>query len=428
MIQTISTTDRHFKKKWTRFLESFSAPSKEIVSTVSRILQDIRRQGDSALFRYTKKFDRFEPSRSTICVSKKQRDAAVAGIPPQDQRLLKQAASRIRRFHQKQKSASWSLSAKGSRMGMRISPLESAGLYVPGGMAAYPSSVLMNAIPAQVAGVKRIVMVTPTPHGKINPYTIAAAKVAGIDEIYRVGGAQAVAALAFGTQSIPAVDKIVGPGNVYVAEAKRQVFGRVAIDMIAGPSEVLILADGGSDPRFVASDLISQAEHDTDARPVLISTSKTLLERTQVALKHQLHKTARARIATQAIRKNGLAILAKNLTEMCALANEMAPEHLLIMVRDSVKCLSLIKNAGAIFIGPYTPVAAGDYLAGPNHVLPTARTARYASPLGVYDFIKRSSFLQLSRKGLADLSSDIVKLSEIEGLTAHGESVKIRLR
>ncbi len=312
-------------------------------------------------------------------------------------------------------------------MGLRWRPLERVGIYVPGGKAAYPSTVLMNTIPAQVAGVDRIVMVTPTPKGEINPYTIAAAQVVGVQEIYRIGGAQAVGALAYGTKTIPAVNKIVGPGNAYVAAAKQQVFGAVDIDMIAGPTEILVLADGAARPDYVAADLLSQAEHDPDARSVLISTSATLLKEALAALEGQLKDTARRQIAGKALRRNGLAILANSRSAALDLVNEMAPEHLLVMVRDKKRWLTGIRNAGAIFIGDYSPVAAGDYLAGPNHVLPTARTAQYASPLGVYDFMKASSWLELSRKGLAKLSKDIVKLAELEGLIAHGDSVKIRL-
>ncbi len=427
LMQQWRTQQRDFETKWSQLLESASSTDARVEKTVAAIVASVRRKGDAALFRYTNQFDRCTLDASSVRISKRDITKALRQVPNRHLTLLRRAAGRIRRYHRQQKTTNWSLNQSGARMGLRWTPLERVGLYVPGGKAAYPSTVLMNAIPAQLAGVPRLVMVTPTPDGTVNPYTIAAAKVVGINEIYRVGGAQAVAALAYGTESISAVDKIVGPGNAYVATAKRQVFGKVDIDMIAGPTEVLVLADGTADPDFIAADLLSQAEHDPNARPVLITTSRDLLTSAKAALRRQLKKTTRRGIATRALTKNGVAILARNRKEAIRLANEMAPEHLLLIVRNKGPWMRDIRNAGAIFIGPYSPVAAGDYLVGPNHVLPTARTARYASPLGVYDFVKASSWLELSRKGLAQVSKDIVQLAELEGLTAHGDSVRIRL-
>ena len=427
-MRRLNTQNSTFAREWSDYLAAASAPQAKITRTVASIIRGVQKRGDNALFAYTKRFDRCALTARTVRISDRKIETCLNQVPAAHLRLLRRAAQRIRRFHQQQKTQDWSLSSNGARMGLRWYPLERVGLYVPGGQAAYPSTVLMNAIPARVAGVDRIVMVTPTPDDTINPYTIAAAQVAGIDEIYRIGGAQAVAALAYGTQSIPAVDKIVGPGNIYVATAKQQVYGQVGIDMIAGPTEVLVIADGSANPEYVASDLLSQAEHDPDARPVLITTSERTMTATLRALTRQLEQTPRSHIAARALQRNGLAILAPKKAEAIALANEMAPEHLLLLVNSPKTWMKSIRNAGAIFVGPYAPVAAGDYLVGPNHVLPTARTARYASPLGVYDFVKASSWLELSRKGLEQVSKDIVQLAELEGLIAHGESVKIRLK
>jgi len=427
-MQTVNTTDRDFAKRWKQYLRASSQPTPAVQKTVARILGQVRRQGDKALFALTKRYDRCALSTRSVRISRAERKRVLRQVPAAKLRLLQRAARRIRRWHEQQKQADISLTTPQGRMALRWTPLARVGLYVPGGQAAYPSTVLMNAIPAQVAGVAELAMVTPTPGGKLNPYTIAAAEVMGIDEIYRIGGAQAVAALAYGTKSIPAVDKIVGPGNAYVASAKQQVFGTVDIDMIAGPTEVLILADGTADPELVASDLLSQAEHDPDARPVLISTSQRLLDQSLIALRKQLQVTPRRDIARRAIRRNGLAIRTSKQVEAIALANEMAAEHLVLMVGNPKRWLEKIRNAGAIFIGNYSPVASGDYTAGPNHVLPTAGTARFASPLGVYDFVKATSRLQLTRKGLAELAPDIVQLAELEGLAAHGDSVKARFK
>ncbi len=426
-MRRLKTQSRGFQKEWRRFLEQTATISPKVERVVSRIVVAVRRQGDRALFASTRRFDRFKISKRTVRVSAAELRRAWRQLSTKEQATLKRAASRIRRFHKEQRPYDFSLQDRGARMGMRWLPLGRVGVYVPGGQAAYPSTVLMNAIPAQVAGVQEIAMVTPAPAGHSNSYVLAAAELLGISEVYRVGGAQAIAALAYGTESIAAVDKIVGPGNAYVAAAKRQVFGTVAIDMIAGPTEVLIVADGRAKPALIAADLISQAEHDAEARSVLITTSSALIEKIERrALRDQIRSLSRRELIRRALRNNGLLVLARTKREVIELANEMAPEHLELMVAQPKKWLQGIHNAGAIFLGDYSPVAAGDYAAGPNHVLPTARTARFASPLGVYDFMKGSSLLELSKKGLDRLSGDIVRLAEIEGLTAHGRSITIR--
>lgn len=425
-MQTLNTKNRDFRKQWERYLEKAPTASENVIRVVTQIRTDVKRRGDEALFTYTRKFDRFTVTPATLRVNARELKQARKKIPVADYQVLKRAAGRIRAFHSRQQIKSWEMVKDGARMGLNWQPLNRVGLYVPGGQASYPSTVLMNAIPAQVAGVREIVMVSPSPAAYLNPYLLAAAELAGITEIYRVGGAQAIAALAYGTASIPAVDKIVGPGNTYVAEAKRQVFGTVAIDMIAGPTEVLIIADAVANPSTVAADLLSQAEHDADARAVLLSPSAKLITETLQSLKALLALAPRKKIAAASLKNHGLTIQVASDAEAIALANEMAPEHLELLVGDEQRYLKGIKNAGAIFLGEYSPVAAGDYAAGPNHVLPTARSARFASPLGVYDFMKATSWLKLSGRGLNNLAPDIVRLAEIEGLTAHGQSVTIR--
>jgi histidinol dehydrogenase len=423
-----NTKDAGFKKIWRDYLLSSSAFPDEIQRKAADIVGKVRQQGDKALFEFTRKYDRCLVNSKTVRLSSKGMKQALRQVSRHHLKLMKRAASRITEFHKLQALNNWELKKDGARMGMRWNPLDRVGIYVPGGQAAYPSTVLMNAIPAKIAGVQRIVMVNPSPKGKINPYTIAAASVAGVNEIYHIGGAQAIAALAYGTKTIPSVDKIVGPGNAYVAAAKKLVYGQVGIDMIAGPTEVMIVADGASKPDYVASDLISQAEHDPMARPVLVTTSTLLLKRVLNALGQQMAKTERSEIVKQSVVQNGLAILARSRREALDLINDMAPEHLLLMVNEAKKWLKDIVHAGAIFLGEYTPAAAGDYLMGPNHVLPTGRTARFASPLGVYDFMKASSWLELSRRGLEKYGSDLIEFTELEGLTAHGDSVRIRTK
>ncbi len=340
---------------------------------------------------------------------------------------MKESAKRIKKFHERQKEKSWHFSDKGMKLGQIIRPLERVGVYVPGGKAAYPSTALMNVIPAQVAGVKEITLCVPTPEGKINPYVAAAVKLLGLKEVYRIGGAQAVAALAYGTESIKKVDKIVGPGNIYVAIAKRMVFGDVGVDMIAGPSEILIIADKAAHPSFVASDLLSQAEHDEMASSMLITDSEALAEKVKIEITKQIKDLKRKDIIKKSLKKYGAIIIVKNLNNAVNIANRIAPEHLEIMIKKPKDFLPKIKNAGAIFLGEWTPEPLGDYAAGPNHTLPTGGTARFSSPLGVYDFIKRSNLLHSAQSGFARLAQTVETLADIEGLEAHGNTIRTRM-
>lgn len=405
----------------TRLLE----PSEEIVRSVNSILMDVKNNGDRALLEYTKKFDRIE-LKTPLLPMKKIKEAANKVERPV-LKTLELAAKRIRRFHEKQKERSWSYKEGGILLGQIIRPLERVGVYVPGGRAAYPSTVLMNVIPAQVAGVKEIAVVTPTPYGIINPYVMAAIEMLGIKEVYSIGGAQAVGALAFGTETIKRVDKIVGPGNIYVALAKKAVFGIVDIDMIAGPSEVLIIADRSARPQFVAADLLSQAEHDENASAVVITDSLGLAEKVKTEIDRQLQELKRKDIALSSLSNYGAIIITKDLKEAADIASRIAPEHLELMVKKPRTLLPYIRNAGAIFLGKWTPEPLGDYIAGPNHTLPTGGTARFSSPLGVYDFIKRSSLIEFSEKGFRRLAPFVETIAEVEGLEAHARSVKVRL-
>jgi histidinol dehydrogenase len=396
--------------------------SPEVIRNTEKIISAVRLRGDRALKQFTKKFDGHARIRLSPATIKRHADKADGGVV----RALKLAAGRIRRFHEKQKEKSWSFAEGGIRLGQIIRPLHRVGVYVPGGAAAYPSTVLMNVIPAQVAGVGEIALTVPTPGGVINPHVMAAIRLLGIDEVYSVGGAQAVAALAYGTATIPAVDKIVGPGNIYVAQAKRMVFGTVDIDMIAGPSEILIIADSSAPPEFIAADLLSQAEHDPLASSVLVTSSPALAQKVQKELGLQLQKLERKNTAGKSLRRFGAAIVVKSIKAAAELANTIAPEHLEVMTRNPRKLLPLIKSAGAVFLGPWSPEPIGDYAAGPNHTLPTGGTARWASPLGVYDFITRSSLLEFTEKGFNRLAGTVEKIAEAEGLDAHVRSVKIR--
>lgn len=399
-----------------------------IQKTVQKIIEDIRKRGDRAVLACTKKFDRFSVRPDRLEVSKEERREAWKKLDRKTIAALKTAARRIEEFHRRQKIDSWFLKKAGITTGQRWLPLQCVGIYVPGGRASYPSTVLMNAIPARIAGVPEIVMTTPFPNGEGHPALLVAADIAGVDRIFKIGGAQAIAALAYGTKSIPHVDKIVGPGNQFVAEAKRQVFGKVAIDMIAGPTELVVIADDSANAAWVAADFISQAEHDPEARPILLSPSSSLIREVGKEVERQLVKTARRRIAEAAFWNHGEKIKVKNLDEACARSNQIAPEHLELCVRNPKRWLKKILHAGAIFIGPYSPVALGDYAAGPNHVLPTAGTARFSSPLGVYDFMKASSVIEATKKGLRRLAPVVMELAKVEGLTAHAESVGIRMK
>jgi histidinol dehydrogenase len=404
--------------------ERASGGSQEIEHKVKTILDDVRKNGDRALFKYTEAFDslltkqlKITPGEIKSHAKKAKKDVVEA---------LKISAKRIRTFHEKQKEQSWSFSEIGNLLGQLIRPLERVGVYVPGGKASYPSTVLMNVIPAQVAGVKEIALCVPTPKGEINPYVMAAIDLLGIKEVYRIGGAQAIGAMAYGTDTIKKVDKIVGPGNIYVATAKKMVFGEVDIDMIAGPSEILIIADDDANPTFIAADLLGQAEHDELASSILITNSRGLADKISKELERQLSVLGRKEIARKSLDTYGALIITKDIKDAVALSNSIAPEHLEIMTEDPTELLSMIKNAGAIFLGEWTPEALGDYAAGPNHILPTGGTARFSSPLGVYDFIKRSSLLGFTKDGFLELAKTVKTIATAEGLEAHGKSIAVR--
>jgi len=397
-----------------------------VEDSVAKILAAVRQDGDTALLRYTQEFDGAE--LSSLEVTPEQIDWGFRQADPQLVEILYMATERIVAFHEKQKRAGYVLNQEpGVLLGQKVLPLQRVGLYVPGGTAAYPSSVLMNAIPAKLAGVREIVMVTPpNKSGALSPNILAAAKIAGVDRIFRIGGAQAVAALAYGTQSVPRVDKIVGPGNQYVAEAKRQVFGRVDIDMVAGPSEILVIADGTCNPRFVAADLLSQAEHDKNASAVLITDSAELAKAVQAELETQLASMYRRDIARESIDRNGKIILVSSIEEAISISNEIAPEHLELCVDNPFDYLDAIQNAGSVFLGKYCPEALGDYFAGPNHTLPTNGTARFSSPLSVDDFVKTMQYSYFTKDALRKVSSTVSYFATKEGLLGHGNSVDIR--
>ena len=397
-----------------------------VADTVSEIIKTVREKGDSALFDFCEKFDKVK--LSSLEVSPEEIEAAFLAVEPEFVEILKEAKENIYAFHSRQVRNSFLINEKdGVVIGQKVIPIEKVGLYVPGGTAAYPSSVLMNAIPAKIAGCSEIVMVTPpSADGSVNPAILAAAKVAGVDRIFKVGGAQAVAALAYGTESVPAVDKIVGPGNAFVAEAKKQVFGRVAIDMIAGPSEILVVADSTCNPVYVAADLLSQAEHDKNATAVLVTDSKELANATAEELERQLSLLSREEIARTSVENNGKIIITKDIDEAIEVANALAPEHLEICVDEPFKYLDKIRHAGSVFMGKYCPEALGDYFAGPNHTLPTSGTARFSSPLSVDDFVKKTQFSYYTEDALAKVASKVEYFAKKEGLTAHARSAIIR--
>ena len=403
-------------------------PKMNVSEVVSGIIENVKKFGDFALIDYTKKFDGV--CLNNLQVTKEEIDEAYNSVEPEFIRILEKAAENITNFHSRQKREGFKLeNADGSIMGQKIIPIERAGLYVPGGTAAYPSTVLMDSIPAKIAGVNELVMVTPPDRqGKINPVILAAAKVAGVDKIFKVGGAQAIAALAFGTESIPKVDKIVGPGNAFVAEAKKQVYGTVSIDMIAGPSEILIVADENSNPAHLAADLLSQAEHDKLASAVLVTTSTELAKKVADEIEIQLKKLPRKEIARESIDNNGKIIVAEDLKVAIDIANEIAPEHLELVVDNPFDYLDEIHHAGSVFMGRYCPEALGDYMAGANHTLPTSGTARFSSPLSVDDFIKKTQFTYYTKEALSAICGDVYYFANKEGLTAHAESAVIRVR
>lgn len=425
---TLNTSDADFEARFTDMLSAKREDSADVNDVVAGIIADLRAGGDRVLCELTARFDRLELTPERLRFSPEEIAAEVARVSPEDRAALALAAERIRAYHARQmpEDASWT-DPDGATLGWRWTPVSAAGLYVPGGQAAYPSSVLMNAIPARVAGVGRLVVCVPTPGGVVNPLVLLAAELAGVDEIYRVGGAQAIAAMAYGTASIAPVDKITGPGNAYVAAAKRQVFGRVGIDMIAGPSEVLVIAEGAQDPGWLALDLLAQAEHDADAQSILITTDPALAHAVAGAVDRILPTLPRAEIAGASWRDYGTIIIARDLDEAAALSNRIAPEHLELCVDDPEALAAKCLHAGAIFLGAHTPEAVGDYVSGPNHVLPTARSARFSSGLSVLDFLKRTTLARLSPGALAAIGPAAMRLAASEGLQAHGASVEARL-
>ncbi|MGE5492380.1 MAG: histidinol dehydrogenase [Actinomycetota bacterium] len=428
-IKRLSTTDSDFKARLDELLAFEAAQDENIERTVANILADVKTRGDAAVVEYTNRFDRLTAgSMADLELSKAALQAALDGLPADQRQALEAAAGRVRAYHERQKLEGWSYTeADGTLLGQMITPLDRVGLYVPGGKAAYPSSVLMNAIPAKVAGVKELVMVVPTPGGEKNALVLAAACLAGVDRVFTMGGAQAVAALAFGTATVPQVDKIVGPGNAYVACAKRRVFGIVGIDMVAGPSEILVVADGTSDPDWVAMDLFSQAEHDELAQSILICTDAAFIDRVQASIEKLLPTMPRQAVIRESLTNRGAFIKVRDLEEACAIANRVAPEHLELSLADPDPWVEKIHHAGAIFIGHYTSESLGDYCAGPNHVLPTSGSARFSSPLGVYDFQKRTSLIKVSKAGAQTLGRIASTLAHGEGLPAHAKSAEFRL-
>jgi histidinol dehydrogenase len=424
----LDSRDPGFEDAFKDLLGAKRESEADVNDVVTAILADVRARGDAAVLDYTKRFDRFDLTAGTMAITPEEVDAARGQCTPETLSALATAAGRIRAFHEKQLPEDLDFTdAAGLRLGYRWQAVEAAGLYVPGGTAAYPSSVLMNAIPAKVAGVDRLVMVVPTPDGVLNPLVLAAAAIAGVDEIYRIGGAQAVGALAYGTATIRPVDKIVGPGNAYVAAAKRLVFGTVGIDMIAGPSEILVLADGANDPAWIAADLLSQAEHDTAAQAILITDDAAFADAVERAVEGHLKTLPRTGTAGESWATYGAVITVPDLAGAIPLVDRIAPEHLEIATDNADALGRRVRNAGAIFMGRYVPEAIGDYIAGPNHVLPTSRSARFSSGLGVLDFMKRSSLIECDAEGLRAIGPEAVALARAEGLDAHALSISIRL-
>ena len=427
-IAQLSTRDADFHSRLDQLLAWESLSNDSVQSIVNEIIGEIRARGDAALFDYTHRFDNWQAaSAADLSIPAERLEQAWNTIPAEQRSALRKSSERIRAYAEKQKIVDWSIKEfDGTLLGQQVTPLDRVGLYVPGGKAAYPSSVLMNAIPAKVAGVPELIMVVPTPGGELNELVLAAAHIAGVDSVFAVGGAQAVAALAYGTESIPPVDKIVGPGNIYVATAKRAVFGQVGIDMVAGPSEILIICDGETNPDWIAMDLFSQAEHDEDAQSILISHRADYIERVKESIDKLLPTMERKEIIATALKDRGALILVKNMDEAVDVANTIAPEHLELSVSNPDEMARQIRHAGAIFMGRFTAEAMGDYCAGPNHVLPTSRTARFSSPLGVYDFQKRSSLIWASPEGASKMADTASVLARGEGLTAHARSAEYR--
>jgi histidinol dehydrogenase len=429
-IRRLDAADQDFARHLDHLLSWESVSDDAVNHRVLEIIKAVRERGDAALVEFTQKFDGLEvASMADLILPRERLELALARITAEQRQALEIAAERVRSYHEKQKQDSWTYTeADGTVLGQKVTPLDRAGLYVPGGKASYPSSVLMNAIPAKVAGVPEVVMVVPTPRGELNELVLAAACIAGVDRVFTIGGAQAVAALAYGTESVPPVDKIVGPGNIYVATAKRHVFGKVGIDMIAGPSEILVVCDGQTDPDWIAMDLFSQAEHDEDAQSILLSPDAAFLDRVAESIAKLLPTMERAEIIRASLEARGALIQVADMAQAIEVANRIAPEHLELSVENPEQYLPLIRHAGAIFMGRYTAEALGDYCAGPNHVLPTSGTARYSSPLGVYDFQKRSSIIHCSAAGASELGKSASVLARGESLTAHARSAEYRIK
>ena len=429
-IKRLNSADANFAAQLKQLTAFDGAQDESVDKTVAAIIADVKTRGDAAVLEYTARFDRTNFSAaSSLELPQEALQSALSGLPREERTALERAAARVRAYHEKQKISSWQYTeSDGTVLGQQITALDRVGLYVPGGKAAYPSSVLMNSIPAKVAGVGELIMVTPTPNGEQNPLVLAAAAIGGVDRVFTIGGAQAVAALAFGTETIPQVDKIVGPGNAYVAAAKRRVFGVVGIDMVAGPSEILVICDGNTDPDWIAMDLFSQAEHDEIAQAILLCPDADFIERVAASIAKQLPQMPRQAVILASLQNRGALILVKDLDEACAIANQIAPEHLELSVENPQALLSKIKHAGAIFLGRFSSEALGDYCAGPNHVLPTSRSARFSSPLGVYDFQKRSSIIHVSQAGAETLGKIASTLARGEGLQAHAQSAEYRFK
>jgi histidinol dehydrogenase len=428
-VQRLATREADFDRRLAALTSLEASRDETVERAVVAIIADVRARGDAAVLDYTRRFDHVEArTLSELEIGRDELQRALTGLNASVRDALTQAATRIRAYHERQRAESWSYTEPdGTTLGQRVTALDRVGLYVPGGKAAYPSSVLMNALPAKVAGVRELVMCVPTPDGVRNALVLAAAALAGVDRVFAIGGAQAVAALAYGTETIPAVDKIVGPGNAYVAEAKRRVFGTVGIDMIAGPSEILVICDGATDPDWIAMDLFSQAEHDEVAQAILLSPDAAFIERVAASIMRLLASMPRRETIGASLARRGALIETRDLEEACEIANRIAPEHLELSVREPERWVDRIRHAGAIFLGRYSSEAIGDYCAGPNHVLPTSRTARFSSPLGVYDFQKRSSIINVSRAGAQTLGRIAVTLAEGEGLPAHARSAGYRI-
>ena len=434
MMRRLNTQDINFSQDLAKLLSLSEEDLSSIEAVVTNILQEVKTHGDAAVLRLTNQFDRLHAtSVQELELSKEKLQEALTALPAEQKAALESAAQRVRSYHERQKMesgcTSWEyVDEHGTTLGQQVTPLDRVGIYVPGGKAAYPSSVLMNAIPAKVAGVLEVIMVVPTPDGTHNPLVLAAAAVAGVDRIFTIGGAQAVGALAYGTSTIPAVDKIVGPGNAYVASAKRRVFGIVGIDMIAGPSEILVICDGTTNPDWVAMDLFSQAEHDELAQSILLCPSEHYLNEVAHSISKLLPQMPRKAVIEKSLRDRGAMILVKDMAQACEISNQIAPEHMEISAQNPRQWLKLIRHAGAIFLGKFTSESLGDYCAGPNHVLPTSRTARFSSPLGVYDFIKRSSLIEVSQTGANQLGKIASVLAHGEGLQAHARAAEMRIQ